>query len=131
MYWSYKLKKDLPEFPKGTELKWDCWTETYTEYGDYIGLNPPKPKLIFTMEIISNESEWFEPIGKPREYYPKFPSLKEFYNKDNGHVYGNDLRHNDMCRICQLIKKLDIENKLQEADYNIYKTEYEKRFNLT
>ncbi len=130
-YRQYELLKDLPELPKGTVLKWDCWIERFTDIGDYIGLNKPTPKVSYTLEVIESKPDWFKGIGEQREYYPQFPSKEDFYSRDSGH--GNyavtlEYGHNDMCRVCQLLNKLDILQKVRDTAYEVIKAEYEKTY---
>ena len=127
-YRSYRLKKDLPELSSGAELKWNCWKEHYSDIGDWVGLNQPKEKVIFTKEIIDSKPEWFEPIGKAGEYYPKFPTQKDFFDESDGHCYLGETRHNNMCRICQLLNKLESDKELKKAVYEVYKKLYDSRF---
>src|SRR5262245_38113570 len=130
-YREYELLKDLPELPKGAILKWDCWKERFTDIGDYIGTNPPKPKVSYTLETIEAKPDWFRGTGEKREYYPPFPSEKEFYDENNGHGHYAvtlEYSHNNMCRVCQLLNKLDILQKVRDVAYEIIKTEYENAY---
>lgn len=127
-YREYQLLKDLPQLPAGTILKWNCWKEEYSDVGDWVGLNPPKEKAQYTRDEIVAMPEWFAPIGKVGEFYPKFPSQQEFFSESDGHCYLGETRHNDMCRICQLLGKIDNSKSVKEAVYVAYKTAYDAKF---
>lgn len=127
-YREYRLLKDMPSLPAGTILKWNCWKEEYSDVGDWIGLNPPKEKARYSRDEIFAMPDWFAPVGKASEYYPNFPSQREFFDRDNGHIYGGEIRHNDMCRLCQLINKLDSSKELEAAIYHAYRAAYEAKF---
>jgi hypothetical protein len=128
-YREYRLLKNLPQLPVETLLKWNCWREEYSDIGDWIGLNPPKAKVAYSRDEIVSAPDWFEPVGEAGEFYPKFPSQREFFDRENGHFSGGETRHNDMCRICQLLHKLDTSKEMEEAIYQAYKTAYEAKFN--
>ena len=123
----YVLLKDLPNLGAGSLLKWNCWKEWFSDVGDYFGTNPPKEKITFTLEEIVSKPDWFKAKGKEYEYCPKFPSFKEFFDQADGHISGAELRHNDMCRLCQLLNKIPTEN-LDKAIYETYKKLYEETY---
>src|SRR3990167_3733345 len=127
-YRKYELLKDLPTLPKESLLKWNCWREHFSDVGDWIGLNPPKEKVIFTLDEIEAKPDWFKGVGTKSEYYPKFPTQKEFFDESDGHCYLGETHHNDMCRVCQLIGKIEVTKELKEAVYKAYKSAYEARF---
>ncbi len=127
-YREYKLKKDLPEIPKDTLIKWDYWIERYTDLGVTIGLNHPEPKVKYTRDFILKNTEWFEPVSKAEEFYPKFKTRKELFNNEYGCVNIGESRHNNMCRNCQLLDKLNVDEKIKDAVYKVLKEEYEKNF---
>jgi hypothetical protein len=93
-----------------------------------VGTNPPKEKVRYTREEIVALPEWFEPLGKASEFYPTFPSLREFFDDSNGHCSLGETRHNDMCRVCQLLSKIDNSRALKAAVYHAYKMAYEEQF---
>jgi len=127
-YREYELTKDLPELPSGSLIKWDRWKEMYTDTGETFGLSEPEVKLKYSKDFVDSKPEWFVPVGKPSEFYPKFPSQSEFFDDSDGHCYLGETRHNDMCRTCQLINKIDGTEELKKAVYEVYKKKYEDKF---
>ena len=126
-YRTFKLLRELPGFPVGTELKWNCWKEKFTEHGDTFG-TPPKDKLEYTYEEIKALPKWFEPVGEMSDYIPNFPDQKTFLDEYDGHWSSGSTRHNSMCRLCQCIKKLDYGQVVDDAVYSAIKSVYEQKY---
>lgn len=120
IYDKYTLKKDLPDFPAGTVLHWDLWTEKYTELS-YIGLSD-EPKLKYRVEYVQEHPEWFEPVGTAKELYQAFP--KDFAKE---HFYFGELRHNKMCRFCHDAQEILASDEFQERATAIFKELYEEK----
>jgi hypothetical protein len=127
-YKEYLLLKDTPELKAGQTVKWNPWKERFTDIGDWAGLNPPPEKVSYTLELIESKPQWFDGVGEQRDYYPPFPNKKDFYEYEGcGHHYvGLELGHNQMCRFCTVMGRVDFEQEAKDAMYELAKKKYEE-----
>lgn len=128
-YREYKLLKEVPEGV--TKVQWISFDEIFTNVSGFE--HRDKRLVSYTLDFIISKPEWFEGIGEPRDFYPKLPDQKDFFKADgDGHSYGDvELSHNDMCRTCQLLKKLwtkKLDVEIQTAIYNILLKHYNKQY---
>lgn len=134
-YRTYKLKKDLPEFPIGWLFSWCGVRQMYIPHEkDWRGGTEPaqygkdySSKTQFTKQEVESKTDWFQSFGKASNFTPPFPSqhaLEEF-------VYLKpETRLVDDVDICRCLNELFDDEGFEERHYRFVKEEYEKKFDL-
>lgn len=128
----YKLKKDLPTYPKGWKISWDgdrfypFKKSTWKHDEGKESIYRDREHTGYTVDEIKN-TEWFEPNSPEVDFIPKFPDSKSI---DEFVYLEFDLRKVDTVDECRAMGKLFESNKFQKDLYEFVKAKYDK-FYLT
>jgi hypothetical protein len=128
----YRLKKDLPNYPKGWEFQWNGERELfYPRKKDEYNKNESSIYLdykaaAYNIDQIKN-TEWFEPVSKEVDFIPQFPS------KDKIEDYV-DLMPSLLLVKCvdqsRTLSKLFESKGFEDKLYEFLKESYNKFYNL-
>jgi len=129
IYKQYKLLKDTPKNKAGKFVYFNVINNSENSSCDmcfcfHVDIYPDYKGEKFAIKEVQN-TEWFEPIGKPFDLIPKFPNIKEI--EEYMYLLGETRLVNSVDFV-RAVETIFYSEKFKKAVYELLKTEYNNKY---
>lgn len=134
-YQTYKLLKDTIDFPTGWLFSWEGMRRLYyphqpreSYHGKEHICSPYSEDLSkggYGIDYMESHPEWFQPVGKPKDFYPDFPSEARIADFADLELTTRLVDSVDEARC---LNELFYDEKFKKRLYRFIKEQYEAKY---